>query len=509
MGKEVVIEQYKKEQAAKKAKERERFLAKTKEVITAMVESAYKNDKLLAKINEILNEEMTYTDNAGVTRTVKGFENDRQNNTYGTKNIFDTNEFRGKPFNEVSRNMHSHFKMFCLTKGMTDDEILSLADENPSPEVLDKMRGLKEEFFQMVTNKDTDKIADMYVDICEYFENNLPIINKCTNPEGVLNAVDYITLTRGSGSYLQQTLNLNEGHRTEEQNELIKKINDRLVKKGKTYTLNDVEKTTMPLEYTATPMDRYVEFMKNDAVVNKPEIDLNFEIDDLKREDFEDDHLYENYVAKNLFAVIDITNKFNENAKRDEKNPLNTFSTVDNGKYVQQVAVADIFDSVLDNAYFSEIDSMAVADELTNKLANNHKHNIWGKEKKNTDEYEHVLNQLKKVQKLEHDYADMKDIPVKDIEDGYKKLIEVTQNYLDLRDPKSTEGKDRYKLMLETMDLAKRASEKYRQVKNSVENVTGLERISYAEIDDTDKNVGRSKSVAMEKSNILEALKEK
>lgn len=474
MGRDAVIEEFKKDQAEKKAKERARFLAKTKEVITTMADAAEKNARILKRISDVLQEEMTYTDNKGVTRTIKGFENDKENNTLGTKDVFNTNEFRGQPFKEVSRNMHTHFKMFCITKGMTDEEILSLADENPAPETLDKMRGLKEEFFQMVTNTDMDKISDMYVGICEYFEKKLPLINQCTNPEGVLNATDYLIVTRGSGSYLQQTLDLNDVHRNEKQTELIKSINEKLSQKGKTYTLNDVEKTTMPVEYIAAAMDNYAELKNDPKIINKPQLELDFELEDIKKEDFEDEHFYESCVTDKLFVVLDITNKVNEVAKGNGKNPLNTFTNIDNSKTVQKTAVADVFESVLDNAYFSDIDSMAVADDLTNKLANHKKYNIFGRVKANTDKYENVLNQLKNIQGLEHKYDDKQGVSAKDMKEAYETLITVTKEYLDNRNPNSTEGKERYRLMLETMDLAKRASEKYGIEKDATEAVIDM-----------------------------------
>ena len=476
MGRDSVIREYKKVQAAKKAQERARFLEKTKQAMTVVADSANKNRKMLAKISEILQEEMTYTDNQGITRTVKGFNNDKANNTFGITDIFEAPEFLRKPFKEVSRNMHAQFKMFCITKGMTDEEILSLADENPAPETLNKMRGFKEEFFQMVTNKDMDKISDMYVGICDYFEKRLPLINKCTNPEGIINAIDYLTVIRGSGSYLQQTLSLNDLHKTEEQEKLIKSVNEKLAKNGKTYTLNDVEKTTMPTEYVAASLDKYTEFRNNPGVINKPELNFDFELVDIMKEDFEDEHFYENHMMQTLFKTLDITNKANEKAVKNNQNPLMTFSDVDNSVTVQKELTEDVFESVIDNAYSSEIDSLKVTDDLTNRLANHHRTNMWGKVKANTPEYNNVLNQMKEIQKLEHSYAEDKATSPKNIQAAYEKLIKVTQKYLDERDPNSPAGKERYSLMLETMDLAKSALEKYKNLSNLVEAENSLAR---------------------------------
>lgn len=484
MGRDSVIREYKKVQAAKKAQERARFLDKTKEAMNVVNDVAIKGIKVLNTFQEILKEEMTYTDKNGVKRTVSGELKDKEAGTLGVFDIFESDEFKGRPFSEVSRNMKSHFKMYCLVNGVSEKEMLSLADENPAPETLNKIRGLKEDFFQMVTNKDMDKISDMYVGIYEYNEKHLAQMKQCTNPEKIKELADFMIVSLGSGSYLQQTLKLNEMHRFEEQNELIDKINDKLAKKGKSATINDVEKTLMPIDNVAASLGNQAE----SGV--KVDLNMDFTLEDMKNpniaEDVDDEYYTERQPVERMVLLMNIAKKMNDKAISEGKNPLTTFSDVDYSVETQVDGKAiEVFDSVLDNAYIGEVDSLKTADDLTNRLANHHRTNMWGKVKANTPEYNNVLNQMKEIQKLEHSYAEDNATSPKNIQAAYEKLIKVTQKYLDERDPNSPAGKERYKLMLETMDLAKSALVKYKNLSNSVEaeNSLAKEKVNCKEVE--------------------------
>jgi len=123
-------------------------------------------------LGNLLKEDRTYIRSSdGKEFHICGSNKNPEKGTMGMLDVFAGPDYLDQPFSEVSRNMPSHFKMYCLSRGMTEDELCSLRKE-PGPELKEKLLGWKDDFMQMVIDKDTDAISDMYVGICNMVEED-------------------------------------------------------------------------------------------------------------------------------------------------------------------------------------------------------------------------------------------------------------------------------------------------------------------------------------------------
>ena len=211
-----------------------------------------KSAAIRKSLGSLLEEKIEFTDYTGVKRTVQGSKTSTEQNKagiYGTLEIFELPEFKHQPFDEVSRNMSNHFKMYCLAKGVSDEEMISLAESEPKGALREKLLTLKASFFDMVANKRMSEIEDYYVGIANYIEKKLPKFMSFDTLESLNNYQDDLCLISGSASYLQQTLRLSGyGDARPDQKALIDNVNKKLAAQGKTYTLQNVETGLFPFD---------------------------------------------------------------------------------------------------------------------------------------------------------------------------------------------------------------------------------------------------------------------
>lgn len=201
---------------------------------------------------EILKERFSYTDMNGKEWVVEGEKQNPEKGTYGYLDVFATPEYMGQPFHEVSRNMFSHFKAYCVSRGMTEAELQELTSPGMTDEMKNKLRDYKNDFMKMVFDKDLDKISDMYVFYAKEIEKDSDLFKNFAvdDPEGIKNNVARLLKYGGAQSWYAQTINYKASSCTEAGNKMVEMVDEKLAKEGKSYKF---ENMFMPL-YVAESM---------------------------------------------------------------------------------------------------------------------------------------------------------------------------------------------------------------------------------------------------------------
>ncbi len=123
------------------------------------------------------------------------------------------------PLTEMGRpgNDDSHMRIFLYSKGVKPDEIVELMmnpDSEKSKDLAKKIEDYRQEYFDQVINRDTEKIAKMYVDACKNLQDyGMEWLRQCNTLEKCVENYPMLTVFGGSMSCLYQTLNLGTTHR--------------------------------------------------------------------------------------------------------------------------------------------------------------------------------------------------------------------------------------------------------------------------------------------------------
>lgn len=196
------------------------------------------------ELDNILRERFTYTDKSGKTWTVEGLEKNPEKGTYGVVDVFEEPEFKGQPFNEVSRNMYSHFKAYCISRGMRAGDFIQF-EGGATNEMKDRLREYKNDFMQMVFEKDLDKISDMYVNLAKEIENDKEQYDELCVNSGMRPNIPLIVKYSGSQSWYSQTIDYKGEKCQESGNKMVEMVNNKLKKEGKDYNF---ESMMLPLK---------------------------------------------------------------------------------------------------------------------------------------------------------------------------------------------------------------------------------------------------------------------
>ncbi len=202
----------------------------------------------------ILQEPFTHTDKNGTVRNIAGRFNDREKNTLGIQEYFGGPEYVGKPFHEVGREMNCHFKMYCITKGLSDEELSELAacgNSKPiSTELAGKLRDLKSGFLDMVINKDMDKIAEMYADIAGHVNNDRDRFMQLTtyDPQSIGRSRELLYKYSGSMSWYLQSTRYSANGATDEQKELGRLIDAKFAERGYSFSFGQLAPPLLTVE---------------------------------------------------------------------------------------------------------------------------------------------------------------------------------------------------------------------------------------------------------------------
>ena len=115
-------------------------------------------------------------------------------------------------------NEHAGMKLFLYSKGFTPEDIEELM-MNPasdkSKELETKIKGFRQEYFEMLANGDLDKIGKMYADAFKNLQNvNLNWLKESDTPEKMVENLPKMEALAGSQSFYLQTNNLGTAMRT-------------------------------------------------------------------------------------------------------------------------------------------------------------------------------------------------------------------------------------------------------------------------------------------------------
>lgn len=229
-------------------------------------------------LDSILQENFSYTDKEGKVWTVEGLQKNPEKGTYGVTDVFAGPEYLGQPFNEVSRNMFSHFKAYCLSRGMSEEELLELSAPEMTDPVKDKLRNYKSDFMKMVFDKDLDKISDMYVNLAKEIEKDHDRFKSLSvnDPEGLRANMPLIVKYAGAQSWYSQTIDYKGKNCKESGNQMVDMVNTKLEKDGKSYNFENMAWPVLAIEgLCQAPATLHAEMFEDEAFEENPMIHMS------------------------------------------------------------------------------------------------------------------------------------------------------------------------------------------------------------------------------------------
>lgn len=209
-------------------------------------------EKIKEHLEEVLTEDFQYTDKSGKEWKIAGKYNDAEKGTLGTLEAFEReSEVYGKPFFEVSRNMESHFKTYCLYRGMTEEDLLLLTQDEISDDMKSKLREYKKDFMKMVIDTDLEQISDMYATIAQKMEKDQAQFQNIAinDPEGIKENTTLFLKYSGSQSWYSQTIDYEGKNCAEIGNKMVAMVDEKLKKAGKDYTFTNMQWPLATVEF--------------------------------------------------------------------------------------------------------------------------------------------------------------------------------------------------------------------------------------------------------------------
>ena len=142
------------------------------------------------------------------------------------------------PLNEISRTncTEDHMKLFLLSKGFSPEDIAELLtdpDSEHSRQMAEQIQGIRQEYYDQVINKDTEKISKMYADAFRNLGSmNIDWLRKAGTPEGYIEMMPMLNALTGIQSYWEQTNNLGGNSFRPIDRKLVTEIVDRMNAEG-------------------------------------------------------------------------------------------------------------------------------------------------------------------------------------------------------------------------------------------------------------------------------------
>ncbi|MBO5504355.1 MAG: hypothetical protein J5969_07760 [Lachnospiraceae bacterium] len=128
----------------------------------------------------------------------------------------------------------NHMMFYLYSKGFTPKEVADymVADPEKDAELINNMeeriRAIRQEYYDQVIHKDTDRIADMYVNALKNLgDQKMDWLSKGGTPEGYIEIQPMLAAYNGGHSLLSQTLHNGSGYNSSEA-ELAQKILKRM-----------------------------------------------------------------------------------------------------------------------------------------------------------------------------------------------------------------------------------------------------------------------------------------
>ncbi|MCR5633943.1 MAG: hypothetical protein K6F90_01380 [Lachnospiraceae bacterium] len=144
----------------------------------------------------------------------------KENNKVKFNNVKESSDFLSKlrnkdntyPLSEICRpgNELYHMYMFLYSKGITPGEIETVIEyPGENKEIEDKIKGLRDDYFKLAMSKDTDAIANMYVEGYKVIQSHdVGWLKHSNTPEKIADKLIKIDVIGGSHSVWIQTNNL-------------------------------------------------------------------------------------------------------------------------------------------------------------------------------------------------------------------------------------------------------------------------------------------------------------
>lgn len=145
---------------------------------------------------------------------------------------------REYPLDEISRNncTEDHMKLFLFSKGFSPEDVAELLtdpDSERSRMMAEQIRGIRQEYYDQVINKDLDKISKMYADAFRNLGSmNMDWMRKAATPEGYIEMMPMLNALTGVQSYWEQTNNLGGNKFRAIDRQLMTAVVDRLNAEG-------------------------------------------------------------------------------------------------------------------------------------------------------------------------------------------------------------------------------------------------------------------------------------
>lgn len=376
--------------------------------------------------DSIIDERMEIADKFGETHVLEGPKSNPKEGTIGTLEAFAKGtKYYGNPFLEVSRNMGSHLKAYCISKGLTDEELESMSLLEPPEETKNKIREMKKDFLKMVYDMDKDKVAEFYADLAGKVENDIEKMQDIATlaPDKLESNSAVFLKYYGSQSYWSQTTDYKGSNETEDIREMVGMCNDKLEQRGKKYDFENL--------HLITNIDFAVQsFSTKKFGAQKTEIapailQMGF------------GKLAGMQIMAERKGMVGTKNEKLANSCKDP----NEYD----GEFFAEAMMKSPEEMVKEGQLRTSVD----VDGLKNEMQSNVR-TVWGIKRKNSPEYQAVLDSLTAISDLNK--ADKKD--EKAIDEQYKILEAATKKYLDGRDPSTKSGEDRYRLVLRAKDIS-------------------------------------------------------
>ncbi len=138
------------------------------------------------------------------------FNSAREENDFFLK-LTATGEY---PFAEIARTKctEDHMKLFLLSKGFSPEDIAELImdpESEKSRVMADRIRDIRQEYYDQVINKDMEKISGMYVNAFRNLSGlNMDWLREAGTPDGYIEKMPMLNALTGVQSYWEQTNNL-------------------------------------------------------------------------------------------------------------------------------------------------------------------------------------------------------------------------------------------------------------------------------------------------------------
>ena len=151
-------------------------------------------------------------------------------------------EFEGNPFYEATRDgaYQEMIVSFCISKGIKQEEIINLVNDVDNPQnakTKEKIQNLRQEYFDLVTGRDYDKIASFYNNYINVtFDDALALVKDTDNIEKLDKNIDKFCTMSGYQSIFVQTLKYkSDSENLPNTQKLIDKINEKMAERGENY----------------------------------------------------------------------------------------------------------------------------------------------------------------------------------------------------------------------------------------------------------------------------------